>query len=110
MEAPPPLRLTLINYAEGVYSFDSDMVDAFEALRNDSDRSAAITSVTILEEFLTRNLRKFLIGSGTNREDKLLKGYAPLATLSAKVNINYYLGINRLGNSRRSQGYERYKK
>ena len=63
-----------------------------EEFNGESDRGAALTAASYIEDCLDNILRKFLIDG--KETEKLLNGYnAPLGTLSSKVSAAYSLGL-----------------
>ncbi len=58
---------------------------------NETDRGAALLGSSYLDFHLEKYLRVFLIENKI--VDELFKGYAPLATFSAKINFAYALGL-----------------
>lgn len=57
----------------------------------ESDRAVAILAVSYLENALEKNLLNRLVSH--NRVENLFRGYGPLATFSAKINVAYAVGL-----------------
>jgi hypothetical protein len=62
-----------------------------------TDRVAALVAAGYVEDLLEQLLAKALLPPPTNRAPSLLGGSEPLATLSARINMVYYLGIVSVG-------------
>ncbi len=58
---------------------------------NESDRSVIIIAVSYIENYLEYYLKKRLINH--KLVDSLFEGYAPLTTLSAKIDIAFSIGL-----------------
>jgi len=75
----------IFKYSIGGYN---EFIKEFE---NESDRSIIILVVSFIENYLEFYLKKRLINH--KFVDSLFEGYAPLATLSAKIDIAFSIGL-----------------
>ncbi len=73
-------------------SFGDQLNRTFEEVFKQTDRASAIVSSALLEELLERLLLAFLIDHQSVERD-LFDGMSPLSTMSAKINLAYYLGL-----------------
>jgi DNA-binding MltR family transcriptional regulator len=73
--------------------FTADQLNrTFEEVFKQTDRASAIVSSALLEELLERLVLAFLIDHQSAKRD-LLDGMTLLSTMSAKINLAYYLGL-----------------
>ncbi|MEI7993715.1 MAG: MltR family transcriptional regulator [Methylococcaceae bacterium] len=70
---------------------DFNLLRTATELKGESDRAAAIVGTSVLETHLEQLLTKAMIDH--KKVPDIFKGYAPLSTLSAKINISYFLGL-----------------
>ena len=73
-------------------SFGDQLNQTFDEVFKQPDRASAIVSTALLEELLERLLHAFLVEHESAERD-LFEGMAPLSTMSAKINLAYYLGL-----------------
>jgi DNA-binding MltR family transcriptional regulator len=73
-------------------NFGDQLNRTFDEVFKQTDRASAIVSSALLEELLERLLLACLIDHGSVKRD-LFEGMAPLSTMSAKINLAYYLGL-----------------
>jgi DNA-binding MltR family transcriptional regulator len=73
--------------------FTADQLNrTFEEVFKQTDRASAIVSSALLEELLERLVLAFLMDHQAAKRD-LFDGMTPLSTMSAKINLAYYLGL-----------------
>jgi DNA-binding MltR family transcriptional regulator len=73
--------------------FTGDQLNrTFDEVFKQTDRASAIVSSSLLEELLERLILAFLLDNEKAKKD-LFDGMAPLATMSAKINIANHLGL-----------------
>lgn len=73
-------------------NFGDQLNRTFDEVFKQTDRASAIVSSALLEELLERLLLAFLADRTSVKRD-LFDGMAPLSTMSAKINLAYYLGL-----------------
>lgn len=61
-------------------------------IEHQTDRAAALIAAGLLEERLLGLLKARMFGDPTT-QDKMFKGYGPLASFSAKIDLGYLLGL-----------------
>jgi hypothetical protein len=66
--------------------------DGIKAIKTQRDRGAAIIAGSMVEGHLAEAI-KARFERNSNVEDKLFKGYGPLATFSAKIDLGLLVGI-----------------
>ena len=76
---------TLIKYSMKGYN---DLVKEF---KDESDRSVIILALSYIEKYLEQFLKKRLIDH--KLVESLFEGYAPLNSLSAKIDVSFSVGI-----------------
>jgi Mannitol repressor. len=72
--------------------FGDQLNRTFDEVFRQTDRASAIVSSALLEELLERLLLAYLVDNVSVKRD-LFEGIAPLSTMSAKINLAYYLGL-----------------
>jgi DNA-binding MltR family transcriptional regulator len=72
--------------------FGNQLNKTFDEVFKQTDRASAIVSSALLEELLERLLLAHLVDHVSVKRD-LFEGIAPLSTMSAKINLAYYLGL-----------------
>lgn len=72
--------------------FGNQLNKTFDEVFKQTDRASAIVSTALLEELLERLLLAYLIDHVSVKRD-LFEGIAPVSTMSAKINLAYYLGL-----------------
>lgn len=90
-EAQAIMMTVMYENAKGIRDHVGDIHRMYKGFDNETDRSAIILSVSYLENALTAFLSDFLVKD--KETDRLFKGYAPLSTFSAKIDIAFALGL-----------------
>lgn len=72
--------------------FGDQLNRTFDEVFKQTDRASAIVSSALLEELLERLLLAYLVDNVSVKRD-LFEGISPLSTMSAKINLAYYLGL-----------------
>ncbi len=79
--------------AEIEFNIDSEIAAIVAEIRGQSDRGAAILAASIISTYLERAILTKLIPTSNRRREKLFRGFGPLSTLSARIEIAYSLGL-----------------
>jgi len=72
---------------------DPELMAIVEEMRDQTDRGAAILAASILSTYLERAILTKFTPTSNRRREKIFRGFGPLSTLSARIEIAYSLGL-----------------
>ena len=76
-----------------IIDFYENISDAIEAFSEESDRGVVLISASLIEDTLEEIIRNKLITPEKKNDELFDTPYAPLKTLSAKINFSYRVGL-----------------
>jgi len=82
-----------MTFDDPFFRIDPELSAIVEEMRDQTDRGAAILAASILSTYLERAILTKLIPTSNRRREKLFRGFGPLSTLSARIEIAYSLGL-----------------